>query len=119
VDHIFTKLGSSVDLNNSGNGQIEYSAINNVIPLFGTANVIPQVVVMKPCCFEEMPQAIQALRERKVVVLNMTVFDPEQAQRAIDFVAGATYAIDGHPQRISEQTFLFAPSCVFLTFSPV
>jgi len=33
---------------------------------------------------------------RKVVVLNMTTFDPEQAQRAIDFVAGATYAIDAH-----------------------
>jgi len=46
----------------------------------GAANGISQVVVMEPRSFAEMAQAIQALRERKVVVLNMTTFDPE-AQR--------------------------------------
>jgi len=68
---------------------------------------------MEPHSFEELSQAILALRERKVVVLNMTIFEPEQAQRAID--AGATYAIDGHPQLISERVFLFAPSCVHVS----
>jgi cell division inhibitor SepF len=91
------------------------STSNKVIAMFGAANGISQVVVMEPRSFAEMPQAIQALRERKVVVLNMTTFDPEQAQRAIDFVAGATYAIDGRPQLISERTFLFTPSCVHVS----
>jgi cell division inhibitor SepF len=70
------------------------------------------VVVIEPHSFEEMPQVIQTLRERKSVVLNLNVMDPEEAQRAVDFVAGGTYAIDGHQERIGESIFLFTPSCV-------
>ena len=40
------------------------------------------------------------------------MMDPDQAQRAVDFVAGGTYAIDGHQERIGESIFLFTPSCV-------
>ena len=43
--------------------------------------------------------------------------DPDQAQRAVDFVAGGTYAIDGHQERVGESIFLFAPSCVNVTSS--
>ena len=88
------------------------SSMSNVIGMPGTANGISEVVVMEPRSFEEMPQAIQALRERKSVVLNLNVMDPDQAQRAVDFVAGGTYAIDGHQERIGESIFLFTPSCV-------
>ncbi|NMG59124.1 cell division protein SepF [Geitlerinema sp. P-1104] len=88
------------------------SGMNNVIGLPGAANGISEVVVMEPRTFEEMPQAIQALRERKSVVLNLTVMDPDQAQRAVDFIAGGTFALDGHQERIGESIFLFTPSCV-------
>ena len=72
---------------------------------------------MEPRSFDEMPQAIQALRERKTVILNLTMMDPDQAQRAVDFVAGGTFAIDGHQERVGESIFLFAPSCVNVTSS--
>lgn len=88
------------------------NTMNNVIGMPGAANGMSEVVVMEPRTFEEMPQAIRALRERKSVVLNLTVMDPDQAQRAVDFVAGGTYAIDGHQERIGESIFLFTPSCV-------
>ncbi|MFN5726905.1 MAG: cell division protein SepF [Pseudanabaena sp.] len=86
--------------------------MSNVIGMPGAANGLSQVMVMEPRSFEEMPQAIQALRERKSVVLNLTMMDPDQAQRAVDFVAGGTYALDGHQERIGDSIFLFAPSCV-------
>lgn len=88
------------------------TGISNVIGMPGAVNGISEVMVMEPRSFEEMPQAIQALRERKSVVLNLTIMDPDQAQRAVDFVAGGTYAIDGHQERIGESIFLFTPSCV-------
>jgi cell division inhibitor SepF len=88
------------------------SAMNNVIGMPGAANGMSEVVVMEPRTFEEMPQVIRALRERKSVVLNLTIMDPDQAQRAVDFVAGGTYAIDGHQERIGESIFLFTPNCV-------
>ena len=88
------------------------SSMNNVIGMPGAMNGMSEVLVMEPRTFEEMPQAIQALRERKSVVLNLTVMDPDQAQRAVDFVAGGTYAMDGHQERIGESIFLFTPNCV-------
>ena len=85
---------------------------SNVIGMPGAINGASEVVVMEPRSFEEMPQAIQALRERKSVVLNLTTMDPDQAQRAVDFVAGGTYAIDGHQERIGESSCLFTPNGV-------
>ncbi len=99
-----TELGSNVN-----------STMSNVVGMPGTGKwwgAVAEVIVMEPRAFEEMPQVIQALRDRKSVVLNLTMMDPDQAQRAVDFVAGATYTIDGHQERIGESIFLFTPSCV-------
>ena len=49
------------------------------------------------------------------MILNLTMMEPDQAQRAVDFVAGGTFAIDGHQERVGESIFLFAPSCVTVT----
>ena len=90
---------------------------SNVVGMPGISNSSSEVNLMEPRSFDEMPQAIKALRERKTVILNLTMMDPDQAQRAVDFVAGGTYAIDGHQERVGESIFLFAPSCVNVTSS--
>ncbi len=100
----------NLTLNNEST--ITTSARNNVIGMPGINNTVAEVVVVEPHSFEEMPQVIQTLRERKSVVLNLNVMDPEEAQRAVDFVAGGTYAIDGHQERIGESIFLFTPNSV-------
>ncbi len=58
-----------------------------------------------------MPQAIQTERTQ---VRGLEPHDDgsDQAERAVDFVAGGTYALDGHQERIGESIFLFTPSCV-------
>lgn len=91
------------------------STMNNVVGMPRAVNSIAEVIVMEPRSFEEMPQVIQALRERKSVVLNLTMMDPDQAQRAVDFVAGGTFAIEGHQERVGESIFLFTPICVQVT----
>lgn len=114
------RTASAVGMSSSGIGiggadtgmNTSLKGMSNVIGLPGAANGITEVVVMEPRSFEEMPQAIQGLRERKSVVLNLTMMDPDQAQRAVDFIAGGTYALDGHQERIGESIFLFTPNCV-------
>jgi cell division inhibitor SepF len=91
--------------------KMESHSKNNVIGM-PIAGGLTEVIVIEPHSFEEMPQAIQALRERKSVVLNLNIMDPEEAQRAVDFIAGGTYAMDGHQERVGESIFLFTPSCV-------
>ena len=88
--------------------------MSNVVRLPKVVNEFTEMVVIEPREFEEMFQVIQALRERKSVLLNLTMMVPEQAQRAVDFVAGGTYSIEGNQERIGKSVFLFTPSCVQL-----
>ena len=108
-------------LSNSISNSSPFDFMNNksskVVGMPGISNSSSEVNLIEPRSFDEMPLAIQALRERKTVILNLTMMDPDQAQRAVDFVAGGTYAMDGHQERIGESIFLFAPSCVNVTSS--
>jgi cell division inhibitor SepF len=88
------------------------SKINNVVGMPGIMNGVSEMILIEPRSFEEMPQVIDALRHRKSVILNMTLIRQEEAQRSVDFVAGGTYAIDGHYERIGDNIFLFTPNCV-------
>jgi cell division inhibitor SepF len=104
-----TKVSSPSNQKNNSKQEMK---LNNVIGMPGLANANSEVVVIEPHSFEEMPQVILALRERKSVVLNLNIMNPEEAQRAVDFVAGGTYAMDGHQERVGESIFLFTPSSV-------
>jgi cell division inhibitor SepF len=88
------------------------SKLNNVVGMPGLNHGVSEMVLIEPRSFEEMPQVIDALRQRKSVILNMTLIRQEEAQRSVDFVAGGTYAIDGHYERIGDNIFLFTPNCV-------
>jgi cell division inhibitor SepF len=86
------------------------SSSSNVIGLPGLGQM--EVVLMQPRSFQEIPQAVNALRERKSVILDLTLMDTEQAQRSADYVAGGVYAIDGHQRHLGACVFLFTPSFV-------
>lgn len=88
---------------------------SNVIGLPGLQM---EVVLMQPRSFEEAPQAVTALRERKSVVLNLTMMEPDQAQRCADYVAGGVFAIDGHQRQLGPNIFLFTPNFVHITPHP-
>ncbi|MEO1145827.1 MAG: cell division protein SepF [Cyanobacteria bacterium J06638_22] len=85
---------------------------SNVVGMPGLPGGNPEVILMEPRTFDEIPKAVQALKERKSVILNLGLMEPEQAQRAADYVAGGAYAVDGHQERLGEQIFLFTPNFV-------
>jgi cell division inhibitor SepF len=91
---------------------VRSSSRNNVVGMPGMVNGVSEMILIEPRSFEEMPQVIDALKQRKSVILNMTLIRQEEAQRSVDFVAGGTYAIDGHYERIGDNIFLFTPNCV-------
>lgn len=82
---------------------------SNVIGLPG---LMMEVMLMQPRSFEEIPDAVTALRERKAVILNLNYMEVDQAQRCADYVAGGAFAIDGHQRQIGENVFLFTPNFV-------
>ncbi|MGP1382309.1 MAG: cell division protein SepF [Thainema sp.] len=89
-------------------------ANNNIVAMPGLGLKHVEFMVLEPDSFEDMPRAIAALRERKAVILNLDRMDPDQAQRAVDYVAGGTFAIDGDQERLGETIFLFTPSFVHI-----
>lgn len=99
----------------SGRERTGSTMSGNVIGLPSVNQVTSEVMVVEPRSFDEMAQVVQNLRERKTVIMNLSLMDPTDAQRSVDFVAGGTYAIDGHQERIGENIFLFTPSCVTVT----
>jgi cell division inhibitor SepF len=71
-----------------------------------------EVMVIEPRTFNEAMEIVEHLRGRKSVLLNLHLLDQETSQRIVDFLSGATHAIDGHQQRIGDGVFLFAPATV-------
>jgi cell division inhibitor SepF len=74
-----------------------------------------QVVVIEPRAFEESLEIIEHLRAKKSVILNLHLLDNAQSQRVVDFLSGATHAIDGNQQRIGDGVFIFTPSNVVIS----
>lgn len=71
-----------------------------------------EMLVLEPRSFDDSMAIVTHLREKRAVILNLHLLPAEQVQRLVDFVAGATYAIDGNQERISERIFAFSPSNV-------
>jgi cell division inhibitor SepF len=87
---------------------------NNVVSLPSPIG-ISQIYMMDAKHFDEMSDAVKALHEQKTVLLNLSMMEPDQAQRAVDFLSGATYALRGDLERVGDSIFIFAPSSVQLT----
>ena len=75
-----------------------------------------EVTVIEPRSFsEDAMQLIKYLQEGRTIVLNMHLLDKEQAQRLVDFVSGATHALNGHQQKIADTVFIFAPTNISIS----
>ncbi len=68
-----------------------------------------KVVISQPSTFEQSEEICEHLKEKKSVILNLEYVNKDVARRIIDFVSGATYALDGNMQKISNAIFLVAP----------
>lgn len=71
-----------------------------------------EVVNVKPTSVEDGRRITDLLLQSKVVFLDLEGIDMNMAQRIIDFVSGASYAIDGTLQPMSRYTFVIAPPAV-------
>lgn len=71
-----------------------------------------EVCVIKPISMEDEIEITDTLLNGRTVILNMEGLNLELAQRIIDFTSGATYAMHGNLQKISNYIFLATPNGV-------
>ena len=74
-----------------------------------------EVIVVEPRSFDDAATIVQHLKDRKIVMLNLHLLDKDQSQRTIDFVCGASQALNGNPKKVGDLVFVFAPSNVTLS----
>ena len=71
-----------------------------------------EVCVIKPSSVEDAREITETLLSGRTVILNLEGLDLEVAPRIIDFTSGATFAINGNLQKISNYIFLVTPTNV-------
>lgn len=75
-------------------------------------NIGMEVCVIKPTTIEDEIEIVDTLLSGRTVLINMEGLNVELAQRIIDFTSGATYAMHGSLQKVSNYIFLATPNGV-------
>ena len=75
----------------------------------------PKVILKKPKEMEDMMEVVDAVKSRKIAVVNLLDVDLPLAQRMIDYVGGACYAINGKFAQISHLVYIMVGENVDLT----
>jgi len=100
----------------------------NIFPALTERRVIPagvrqsaptrlgtQISVFSPVSFEEALDIVECLRGRAATTISLENMKKLDASRLVDFVAGASAALDGDFHKLSEQVYLFCPSNIKIT----
>ena len=110
-----TKEENYADFELEEDKKYQPSVNNKVTPMRHPAakrNGNMEVCVVKPTSVDDSREITETLLSGRTVILNLEGMDLEIAQRIIDFISGATFAISGNLQKISNYIFLVTPTNV-------
>ena len=88
--------------------RMERTTNNKIVPIRTTSRGM-EVCIMKPTSFEDSQDICDMLLTGRAAVVNLEGFDPDEAQRVMDFISGCVYAINGKLHQISKYIFIFSP----------
>ena len=91
--------------------KLEKNTASKVVPIRTTTKGL-EVCIMKPTSFEDSQEICDMLLTGRATVINLEGFDDKLAQRTMDFISGAVYAINGKLHRISNAIFIVSPDSV-------
>ncbi|BDR58309.1 cell division protein SepF [Xylocopilactobacillus apicola] len=89
---------------------------NKVIPMNkqkGTKKSVMaqnRIIVVEPRIYSDAAEIVNKLKDNFAIVVNFEKIEAEQAKRIIDFLSGATCAMDGVTQKVSPQIYLCTPN---------
>lgn len=84
---------------------------SKVVPLRSSVRGM-EVCIMKPTSFEDSQDICDMLLSGRAAVINLEGFDVDIAQRVMDFISGAVYALNGKLHQISSYIFIISPDSV-------
>lgn len=90
-------------------GEEDTSAGPNRRKLITLHSRASEIFIRRPRNQEEARICVDCLRGRRAVVVNTKDVQLEHAQRVLDFLAGATYALGGQLQQAGDGVYLLTP----------
>jgi cell division inhibitor SepF len=74
-----------------------------------------KVMVTKPLNYDDAREIADAIKARKIVLVNATTLETKVAQRLVDFISGSCYVLGATLQEIEQRVYLLSPSNVEVT----
>lgn len=93
-------------------GQTSSRRKGKVVSLHSTAGKNMNLILTKPQKFEEAQKIVMHIKNNKPVLVNLETASAPDAKKIIDFVSGATFALDGDMRKVNQHIFVFAPANV-------
>ena len=87
-----------------------YTKRNNVIKVHSNTDM--KVFICEPEKYEDCTKAVDEIKNRKVVVLNIEGMELENQKQVFEFIKGAVYALEASIQKVSNGIFVLAPNNV-------
>ena len=113
---MFSKLGSFFSIRDEEEDLYEdepAAPSGRIVPLSSAGRRGgTEVSVYSPRGFQDVVEIADALRNRKVVIVNLQNADRTLLQRVVDFTSGVAYTIDGKIQKLAEAIYLIVPAGV-------
>ncbi|MBC8528760.1 cell division protein SepF [Christensenellaceae bacterium NSJ-44] len=68
-----------------------------------------KMLVYQPMSYEDTQSIIDNLKMKKPIIVNLELLEVDIAQRVLDFMSGAVYALNGSIHKVSKGIFVLAP----------
>lgn len=110
-DEIEGEDGSTID--DTIEPVIQNKRNNKVVNIHTSSSA--KVTITKPVAYEDATEICDALKNRRIVLVNTTSLELKIAQRLLDFISGSCYALGGELQEIERGVYILSPSNVEVT----
>lgn len=90
--------------------EIIHTKKNKVVSI--KTNSSPRVLLKKPVEFQDIMEIVDSVKSRRIVVMNIVEVDQKLAQRMIDYIVGACYALNASFEEIDKSIYIIAPDNV-------
>ncbi len=71
-----------------------------------------ELIIRQPTSFNDSQEICDLLKQDRAIIVNLEKVEPELAQKMMDFISGAIYALDAKIHQISGAIFCISPEKV-------
>lgn len=106
-------LDEDVEVNDNMEGTESSNSINRtksgkVVNINSAAST--KILLSKPKTYEDAKEISEAIKEKKIVIVNTIALDAKVAQRLVDFISGACFVLDATVQEVQSRIYLLSPN---------